>query len=108
MAVLRNILVELDMHQAIFFQRMHHARLCLTRLEEAKRLRDWHLVDDDLAMGERRLGNAVAGLDDRCISCPCRRCNIRNLGEKGPDRHRIGGIIGALIDDLEHVVRAQD
>ena len=71
MPVARDVLVQLDVHDAIFAERVHGARLGLARLEEAQRLRDRHLVDEDLTFAQRRLGNAVAGLDDRRLArCP--------------------------------------
>jgi hypothetical protein len=32
----------------------------------------------------------------------------RGPGEEFADRHRIGGVVGALVDHLEHVVRPED
>ncbi len=55
----RDVLVELDVHEAVFLQRMHLARLGLARLEEAQGLGDRHLVHEDLAGAERRFGDAV-------------------------------------------------
>ncbi len=46
------------MHQAVFGERMHAARLGLARLEEAQRLRDRHLEDEHLVFGRA----AVSGM----------------------------------------------
>ena len=48
LAVLGDVLVELHVHQPVFLERVHLARLGLARLEEAQRLGDRHLVDQDL------------------------------------------------------------
>ena len=108
MAVARDVLVELDVHDAVFGERVHGARLGLARLEKAQRLGDRHLVDEDLFGGERRLGDAVAGLDDRRFGRVGRRRDVGGLGEEGADRHRVGGVVGALVDHLEHVVGTDD
>ena len=50
MAVARDVLVELDMHDAVFAERMHGARLGLARLQEAQRLGDRHLIDENLIL----------------------------------------------------------
>ena len=68
MAVARDVLVELDVHHAIFAERVHGARLGFARLQKAQRLGDRHLIDEDLAFAQRRLGNPVAGLDDRRLA----------------------------------------
>ena len=107
-AVLGDVLVELHMHQPVFLERMHLARLGLARLEEAQRLGDRHLIDQDLAGLELLSGNAVAGLDDRRLAGMRRRRDIGDLGEEGADRDGVGGVVGALVDDLQHIVRADD
>ena len=108
MAVAGDVLVELDVHDAIFGERVHGARLGLARLEKAQRLRDRHLVDEDLVAGQRRLGDAVAGLDDRRFRRVGGRGDVGGLGEEGADRDRVGGVVGALVDHLEHVVGTDD
>ena len=107
MAVARDVLIELDVHKAVFFQLMHLARLGLARLQEPQWFRDWHLIHKDLALGQRGLGDAVAGLDD---------CSLgRSLGHRHgggalkelADRHRIRRVIRALVDDLQRIIRRQ-
>ena len=103
-----DVLVELHMHQSVFFERMHLARLGFARLEEAQRLGDRHLVDKRLALGQRVLGDAVARLDDGRLGRVGGHLDIGDLDEEGADRDGIGGVVGALVDDLEHIVRADD
>ncbi len=85
---------------------MHDPRLGLARFEEAERLRDRHLVDEDLALAERRLRDAVAGLDDARLLRPRRRGDACHPGEEGADRDGVGGVVRPLVDDLEDVVFA--
>jgi hypothetical protein len=47
---------------------VHLARLGLARFEEAQRLGDRDLEDQDLAFGQRLFRDAVAGLDDRGLA----------------------------------------
>ena len=108
MAVAGDVLVELDVHQPVFAERMHAPRLGLARLEEAQRLGDRHLVDEDLAGVQRRLGNPVPGLDDGRVRRRGRGCDAGGLGEEVADRDRVGGVVGALVDHLEHVVGPED
>jgi hypothetical protein len=108
MAVARDVLVELDVHEAVFFQRVHGARFGFARLQEAQRFRNRHLVDKHLAFGERLLGYAMAGLDHGRFACARRRGDARDLGEELADRHRVGRIVSTLVDNLQHVVGTDD
>jgi hypothetical protein len=99
-----DVLVELDMHEAVFLERMHLAGLRLARFEETQGFRDRHLVDQHLTFGQRRFRNPVAGLDDRRFGCGRGRCHARGLGKERPDRDRVGGVVGTLVDHLEHIV----
>ena len=54
---------------------------------------------------ERRLRDAVAGLDDGRLAGARRRRDAGGLGEKAADRDGVGRVVGALVDDLQHVVR---
>ncbi len=108
MAEASDVLVELDMHQPVFAERMHAPRLGLARLEEAQRLGDRHLIDQHLPAMQRRFGNAVPGLDYRRLFRGGRRRDTGGLGEKLADRDRVGGVVGALIDPLQHIVGPED
>ena len=61
MAVAGDVLVKLDMHQAVFFQRVHLARLGLARLKEPQWLGNGHLIDQDLPFFERLFPGSGAG-----------------------------------------------
>src|SRR5580692_9786390 len=87
---------------------MHATRLGLAGLEKAKRLRDRHLEYENLMFAEGRLRDAMPGLNDGCIACACRCAHARCLDEEISDRHRVGGVVGTLIDYLEYIVRAED
>src|SRR4029453_3804403 len=43
-----------------------------------------------------------------CLGGALLCANDGRLGKKFTDRHRVGGVVGALVDHLEHVVGAQD
>ena len=103
-----DVLVQLDVHQAVFAERMHAPRLGLARLQEAQRFRDRHLIDQHLARVQRRFGDPVPGLDHRCVHGVGRRLHAGGLGEELSDRDRVGGVVGALIDHLQHVVGPED
>ncbi|EJZ21945.1 carbon-phosphorus lyase complex subunit [Rhizobium sp. Pop5] len=107
-AVAGDIFVELHMHEAVFLKRMHLARLGLARLEEAQRLRDRHLIDEHLAWPELLFRNAVARLDDRRLFCMRRHRDLGDLLEEGADGNGVGRVIGALVNDLQHVIRPDD
>ena len=92
------------MHDAVVGQRVHPAGLALARLEHAQGLGDRHLVDQDLAVAQRPLGHAVAGLDDRRLGRARGRPHPGRAGEEGADRHGVGGVVRPLVDHLEHVV----
>ncbi|EKJ94209.1 carbon-phosphorus lyase complex subunit [Bradyrhizobium lupini HPC(L)] len=94
-AVAGNVLIELDVHQAIFLQRVHDARFGLARLEETQRLGNGYLIDKHLAGMQFLFRNAVPRLDDGGILRSGRDGNIRHLLEEGADRNRIGRVIGA-------------
>ena len=81
---------------------------CPWRLKPAQRLRQRHLIHHDLRLGERLLGDAVSGLDDGGLVRMGRGGDAGGLAEEIPDGHGVGGVVGALIDDLEHVVPAED
>src|SRR5262245_24334558 len=103
-----DILIEFDVHQAVLFERMHLPRLALARLKKAERFGYGHLVDNDLALRERRLGNAVARLNNACPAGVRRGAYAGGAGKKLADRNGVGGIVGALVDDLEDIVRSKD
>lgn len=106
--VAHNVLVQLDVHDPVFLQRVEGAGLLLARLKPAQGLRQRYLVHHDLRLGERLLGDAVAGLDDGGLVRMGRGGDAGGLTEEIPDGHGVGGVVGALIDDLEHVVPAED
>lgn len=90
-----DVLVELHMHQAVFFQRMHLAGFRLPRLEKAQGLRDRHLIDQNLPFRECLFGHPVARLDDRRILGMGGDGDIGDLLEEGADGDRIGRVVGA-------------
>src|SRR5262244_4358705 len=59
-------------------------------------------------LAQRRFGNPMPRLDDRRLAGARGGADARRLGKKFADRHRVGGVVGALVDYLEHVVGAQD
>ena len=107
-AVAHDVLVELHVHDAVFLQRVEGAGFPFARLQPAQRFGERHLIDHDLRLGQGLLGDAVAGLDDAGLVRAGCGGDAGGLAEKVPDGHGVGGVIRALIDDLEHVVRADD
>jgi hypothetical protein len=103
-----DVLVELDLHQPVFGPGVHLARLGLVRLQLPQRLGLRHLVDHDLAGLQRRLGDAVAGLDDRRLVGRLGGARIGGALEEAADRDGVGGVVGALVDDLQRIVGADD
>ncbi|MCY1249527.1 hypothetical protein D9M72_630700 [compost metagenome] len=87
---------------------MHLACFGLARFEETQGLRDRYLVDERLAFRELFLRNTVARLDDRRLLRPGGDGDIGDLLEEGADRDGVGGVVGALVDDLQHVLRPED
>ena len=57
---------------------------------------------------QRRLGNAVAGLDDRRLLRRLGGAGVGGALEEAADRDGVGGVVGALVDDLQRVVGADD
>ena len=100
--------VEAHLHDAVFGERVQRARLRLARLQHAQRLGDRHLEDQDLAFLQRRLGHAVASLDDGRFLGRRRRLDVSHLGEEAADRNGVGRVVGALVDHLQRVVPADD
>ena len=108
LAVPADVLVELHMHEPVFLERMHAPRLGLARLEEAQRLGDRHLEHQYLILGERQLRDAMARLHDGRVRGRGRDLHAGGLDEELADRHRVGGVVRALVDHLEDVVRPED
>ncbi|MNN32080.1 hypothetical protein D3C81_1457920 [compost metagenome] len=108
MAVAGDVLVELHVHDPVLLQRMEHAGFLVARLDEAQRLGNRHLEHQDLPGAQRRFRNPVAGLDQRGFGGLLGGGDaLADAGEEATDAHRVGGVVGALVDHLEHVVRAQ-
>ena len=95
------------MHEAVFFQLVHLACLGLARFQKAQRLGDRDLEDKDLPLGQRGFGDAVAGLDDGGIKGGFGGHHAGGLLEEAADRDRVGRVIGALVDDFQHVLGHQ-
>ncbi len=103
-----DVLVELHVHHPVVVERMHGPGLRLGRLDEAQRLGDRHLVDHDLLAAQRGFRYPVAGLDHRRLRGPFGGGDPGGAGEETPDGYRVGGVVGALVDHLEHVVGTED
>jgi len=75
---------------------------------KSQRLGDRNLIDQDLALVQRCLRDTVACLDDGRLAGAGGGAHAGGLGEELADRDRVGGVVGALIDHLEDIVRAED
>ncbi|KAG1078251.1 hypothetical protein G6F40_016788 [Rhizopus arrhizus] len=87
---------------------MHRAGLGFARFQPAQRFRDRHLEYHYLPFGKRRFGDAVACLHDGGVRRGFRRRHARDPPEETPDVDGVRGVVRALIDDLQHVVFADD
>ncbi len=103
MAEAGDVFVQLHLHHAILFQGVHGAGFGFARLDKAQRLRDRNLENQNLIFGEWGFRDAVAGLDQRGVFGALGGVHPGNALEELADRHRIGGVVGALVDDLQHV-----
>src|SRR5262249_14612915 len=104
----RDVLVEPDVHDAVFLEGVHLARLDLARLQPAQGLGNRHLQDEDLPLAERCLRDAVTRLDERRRVGARRRAHPGRPLEELPDADGVGGVVAALVDHLEDVVGPDD
>ena len=72
-----------------------------------QRFRLRHLIDDDLVVAQRLLRNAMPRLDHGRLRRARGRAHAGGAREEATDRHRVGGVIGTLVDHLQHVAAAQ-
>ena len=70
--------------------------------------RDRHLEDQDLIFSQRRFRDPVAGLDQRRVFGALGGRDAGDALEKLANRHRVGGVVGALVNHLQHVIFADD
>ncbi|RMN77764.1 PhnJ, carbon-phosphorus lyase complex subunit [Pseudomonas cannabina] len=108
MAEGRDVLVEFDVHDAVIIQRVHGAGFGFRGFDEPQRLGDRHLINHDLIGVQGCFRNPVTGLDHRGFRGTLGGGNACGAGEKTPDRHRIGGVVSALVDDFQHVIVTQN
>ena len=104
----RDVFVELHAHQAVIGHRMILARHFLAWFEPAQRFRNRYLVDHDLAGRQRRLGNPVAGLDQRCGGGFFGGRHTGGAAEEAPDVDRVGGVVGTLVDHFQDIGATDD
>ena len=87
---------------------MQPARFRPMRFQPEQRFWLRHLIDQDLVLRERLLRNAMARLDNARLTGHFRCGNPGNTGEEATDRNRIGCIIRALVNHLQHIIGAED
>src|SRR6056297_2571005 len=107
LAMARDVLVELHMHQPVILKRVHLAGLDLGGFEKPQGFGDRHLVDEDLILGQGLLGDAVAGLDDGGLRCLLGHRDAGGLLEELADRYRVGGVVRTLVDHLQRILGRQ-
>ena len=107
-AQLRNVFIKLHIHQAVLAQRVHGDGFAAARLKPEQRFGHGYLVNQGLRLSERGFGNAVAGLNNAGFGCFFGGFHPGGVGEKTPNIDCIGGVIGALVNHLEHVRAAND
>ncbi|VEB42152.1 Uncharacterised protein [Chromobacterium violaceum] len=103
-----DVLVQLDVHQAVFLVRVQLAGFHLAGLQRAQRFRLRHLEDQDLAGFQRRFRDAMAGLDQRRVGGASGGGDAGHATEEAADVDGVGGVVGALVDDFQHIVAADD
>ncbi len=91
------------MHPPVIVERVHGPGFGFRWFDETQRLGNRHLIDHDLIGMQRRFRDPVTGLDDRRLRGTLGGFDACGAGEKAPDRDGVGGVVGALVDDLEHV-----
>ena len=96
------------MHQAVFLQGVQLAGLDFQRLQVLHGFGDGYLVDQDLSLAQRCLRDAVAGLDDAGRRGVGRHLHAGGALEKTADIDSVHGVVRALVNDFEHVARADD
>ena len=96
------------MHQPILTQRMHLDGLSPTRLQLGQGLGHGHLVHQDLGRRQGLLGDPVPGLNQRRVPGFLGGRHAGGTGKEAPDVDRIGGVISALVDHLEHIASPDD
>ena len=107
-AVLGNVFIQLDVHQPVFGQPMQGAGFGFTRLQPLHRLGHRHLVDDHLPLLQRDFRDAVARLDQRRFTGVRGGRHTRRALEKAPNIDGIDGVVRTLVNDFQHIVRADD
>ena len=87
---------------------MQGAGFGFARLQALHGLGHGHLVHDDLAFGQRLFGDAVARLDQRGLVGTGGGVHAGCALEKPTDVDRVDRVIRALVNDLEHILGAND
>ncbi|MDT4859690.1 hypothetical protein FQZ97_942120 [compost metagenome] len=108
MPVMGNVFIELHVHRAILRQRVHGAGLGLARLQPAQGLGNRHLEHHGLARAQRRFRDAMAGLDDGRLGGALGGLHAGHAAEEAADIDGVGGVVGTLVDYLEHIGLADD
>ena len=103
LTVAGDVFVKLDVHQPIFLQLVHLARLGLARFQKAQGFGDRNLVDKNLPLGQRRLRDAVAGLDYGGLGRGFGHLHPRCALKKAADTDGVRRVIRPLVDDLQPV-----
>ena len=107
-AVARNVLIQLHMHQAVLGQAMQCAGLGFTRLQALHGFRHRHLVDQNLPLGQGHFRNAVTRLNQRGLMGARGGIDARRAFKKAPNIDGVDRVIGALVDHFERVVGPND
>ena len=87
---------------------MHGDGLAATRLQPEQWLGHGHLIHNDLRFSQWPLRDAVAGLNDAGVSRFFSCFNARCTREEPADIDSVGGVVSALINDLEDICTAND
>ena len=107
-AELGNVFIKLDVHQAVLGQRVHGDGLGATRLQPEQRFGHGHLINQRLRLSQRRLRDAMPGLDDAGCSRFFSGGHTSGACEKPADVNRVGGVVRTLVNHLEHIVTPDD
>ena len=103
----RHVLVQLHMHQPVIGEAVHAFGLGPSRFQPVQRLGLRHLINKNLVLAQGFLGDAVAGLDHARLRRARGGRHPGGAGEEMPDGDGVGGVVGALVDDLQRIVRTE-
>ena len=103
-----DVLIELDMHQAVVSHGVHSAGSGGSGFKALKRLGYRYLIDHDLSLDQRVFRNSVPGLDQSGRFSILGRHDASCFLEKLANVHGVDRVITPLIDHFKGIVLPND